>query len=64
VSAGAIVGQPAFGSAILDRRDPLRSVFVLGALARPIAVRTCPDRASDEFASPAEVFLAIVQRAP
>jgi hypothetical protein len=59
---GVTTQKPVFGAAIADPTDARRSVYVLGAYARPINISSCPLRAYDDLIYPAEAFVAIVTR--
>lgn len=59
---GTAVSHPPLRAAIPDPTRPDRTVFVLGAFARPIALLVCDDRPTDQPLYGTDLFLAVVER--
>jgi hypothetical protein len=60
--AGETVTRPVLGTSIAHPTDPRRALYVLAAFAHPIIIGACAGRPLGEQLTPAEVFVAFVER--
>lgn len=59
---GKAVPDMAFGSALVSADNATRSVYVLGAISRPISVASCTTRPLDVSNAAGEAFVVVVER--